>query len=88
MNTLTLLFFIAVALAVLNALSLLAKAESVRGLGRVVGGLSWIAFGVFALLLPAAQTTGFAAASYVLIACGVLGLGSGARKFARRNQVS
>jgi hypothetical protein len=88
MNTLTLLFFIAVALAVLNALSLLAKAESIRGLGRVVGGLSWIAFGVFALLLPAAQAGGFAAASYVLIACGVLGLGSGARKFARRNQVS
>lgn len=88
MNTLTLLFFIAVALAVLNALSLLAKAESIRGLGRVVGGLSWIVFGVFALFLPAAQAGGFAAASYVLIACGVLGLGSGARKFARRNQVS
>jgi hypothetical protein len=88
MDNQTLLFITAVVLAVLNALSLLAKAESIRGLGRVIGGFSWIAFGIFALLLPAAQASGFAAASYVLVGCGLLGVGSGARKFARRNQVS
>jgi hypothetical protein len=88
MENLTLLFMAAVVLAVLNALSLLAKTESIRGLGRVIGGFSWICFGAFALLLPAAQATGFAAASYVLIACGLLGVGSGARKFARRNLLS
>ncbi|CAN5321406.1 hypothetical protein BH11CYA1_BH11CYA1_15200 [soil metagenome] len=100
MDNLTLLFFAAVALAALNALSLLAKAESIRGLGRVIGGFSWICFGTFALLLsncqaaiPAATSAAidglaFAVASYVLIACGVLGVGSGARKFARRNQAS
>ncbi|MFA7340523.1 MAG: hypothetical protein WC028_27315 [Candidatus Obscuribacterales bacterium] len=88
MDNQTLLFMAAVVLAVLNALSLLAKPESIRGLGRVIGGFSWICFGAFALLLPAAQASGFAAASYVLIGCGLLAVGSGARKFARRNQVS
>lgn len=88
MANLNFLFFAAVALAVLNALSLLAKAESIRGLGRIIGGFSWLSFGAFALFLPAAQALAFAAASYLLIGCGVLAVASGARKFARRNQVS
>jgi hypothetical protein len=87
MANLNLLFFAAVAFAALNALSLLAKAESIRGLGRVIGGFSWICFGAFVLFLPAAQAWPFVAACYLLIACGVLGVASGARKFARRNQV-
>lgn len=88
MDNQTLLFMAAVGLAVLNALSLLAQAESIRGIGRIVGGFSWICFGAFALLLPAGQAASFAAASYVLIGCGLLAVGSGARKFARRNQSS
>jgi len=82
-----LLFNLAVLLAVLNALSLLAKPESLRGLGRVAGGLSWIAFGSALLLMMRAHTllVDFNLTSWVLIGCGLLACASGARKFARRN---
>ncbi len=82
-----LLFNLAVALAVLNAFSLLAKPESLRGLGRVAGGLSWILFGSALLLMTSAQTLSadYSLSSWVMIGCGVLACASGARKYARRN---
>ena len=82
-----LLFNLAVVLALLNALSLLTKPESLRGLGRVAGGLSWILFGSALLLMIRAQTllVDFSFTSWVLIGCGVLACASGALKYARRN---
>ncbi|HEY9787399.1 MAG TPA: hypothetical protein V6D17_18565 [Candidatus Obscuribacterales bacterium] len=74
-----LLLGIAAVLALLQALSLFAKTEGFRGSGRLFGGVSTILIGIVLL-----QVTTFVLASWVLVLCGIVAVGSGARKFARR----
>ncbi len=75
----------AVVLAVLSAACLFAKTEGFRASGRVCGGLSWILFGTFLLHLPHDAAAMLVVSSWCLIITGVITVGSGARKFARRN---
>lgn len=68
-------------LAVLAALSLLFKAESIRGAGRVISGFALLAIGVALIsLTPEAMYAALAVTS-----SGVLTVASGARKYLRRN---
>jgi len=82
------IFRLAVGLAVISAASLVAKTETYRGLGRIVGGFSWIAFSVFVHPLSKGEAFslfGYSAGSLVLFFIGVGTVISGARKFKRRN---
>lgn len=81
------LFITAVLLAVVNAATLFAKSEAIRGAGRVVLGLAWLAFGAFLLVSPGGNDALplYTPLSYLVVASGVITLGSGIRKFARRN---
>jgi hypothetical protein len=87
-NMLLILACTALVTAVLNALSLLAAAESLRALGRIAGGLSWLAAGTLLLNLPpvaAALGSVACVGGWVLLLCGILAVGSGVRKYGRRN---
>lgn len=77
-------FALGAALAVLSTLSLFAKNEGIRGGGRVIGGGAWLAIGVAAWLGQQSDLT--VIAGVALVICGLVTLGSGARKFLRRNQ--
>ncbi|MBS1999112.1 MAG: hypothetical protein JSS86_22455, partial [Cyanobacteria bacterium SZAS LIN-2] len=82
------LFLLALALAFVSTLSLLAKNEGIRGMGRVAGGLSWTLFAAFLLVLTCGthQLPGeYAVPSGFLLLMGLVTIASGARKFARRN---
>lgn len=68
--------------AVLAAITLFAKNEFWRGLGRVVTGVAWLLVGV----LVAKVAGGFLTVpALAILATGLVTVGSGARKFARRN---
>ena len=76
------------ALAIVSTLSLLAKNEGLRGLGRVAGGFSWTLFGCFLLVLTYSShqlEALYGIPSAILVLMGVVTVPSGARKFARRN---
>ena len=77
-------FALGAVLAVLSTLSLFAKNEGIRGGGRVIGGGAWLAIGAAAWLGQQNEFT--IIAGIALVICGLVTLGSGARKFARRNQ--
>lgn len=81
------LFIAAVLLSVVNAATLFAKNEAIRGAGRVVLGLAWLAFGAFLLVSPGGKETIplYTPLSYLVVLSGVVTLGSGIRKYARRN---
>lgn len=81
------LFLVAVLLAFANALTLFAKNEGIRGAGRIIGGLAWLAFGAFLLASPGGNESLplYTPLSWLVVASGVITLGSGVRKFARRN---
>ncbi len=81
------LFIAAVLLAVVNAATLFAKNEAIRGAGRVVLGLAWLAFGAFLLVSPGGNESIplYTPLSYLVVLAGVVTLGSGVRKYARRN---
>jgi hypothetical protein len=81
------LFIAAVLLSVVNAATLFAKNEAIRGAGRVVLGLAWLAFGAFLLASPGGNETIplYTPLSYLVVLSGVVTLGSGIRKYARRN---
>lgn len=91
-NVLLVLGYVALVFAVLNALSLLAKAESLRGLGRIAGGFSWLSLSAVMLSIaygdidgPATFTTLLCISGYVFLVCGLIATGSGIRKYRRRN---
>lgn len=81
------LFFFASILAAVSALSLFCKTEGLRGSGRVAGGVSTLLIGISLLVMI--NGTGELSGSYslpawVIFICGLVTIGSGARKFARR----
>jgi hypothetical protein len=81
------LFIAAVLLSVVNAATLFAKNEAIRGAGRVVLGLAWLAFGAFLLVSAGGNESIplYTPLSYLVVLSGVVTLGSGIRKYARRN---
>ncbi len=83
------LFVISVILAVANALTLFAKNEGIRGAGRIIGGLAWLSFGAFLLTAPVAagSIALYTPLSWLIVLVGVITIGSGVRKYARRNAV-
>jgi hypothetical protein len=83
------LFVLAAALAFANALTLFAKNEAIRGAGRIIGGLAWLSFGAFLLVAPVAagSIALYTPLSWLVVLVGVITLGSGVRKYARRNAV-
>ncbi|MBX9941740.1 MAG: hypothetical protein K2Y32_20915 [Candidatus Obscuribacterales bacterium] len=83
------LFIGAVLLAVANAATLFAKNEGIRGAGRVLLGFSWLLFGAFLLVSPGGNESLplYTPLSYLVVLSGIVTLGSGVRKFARRNTV-
>lgn len=83
----TSLLVLAVLAAVLNAATLFAKNEGIRGAGRVILGVAWILFGSFLLVSPGGNESLplYTPLSYLVVLSGVVTLGSGVRKFARRN---
>ncbi len=85
----TSLFVIAVLLAFANALTLFAKNEGIRGAGRIIGGLAWLFFGAFLIASPAGNESLplYTPLSWLVVLTGVITLGSGVRKYARRNAV-
>lgn len=64
----------------LSSLSLLFKNEGVRGAGRVVSGFGLVLVGLGLTVATAGL------APWAVLAAGVITLGSGARKYLRRNQ--
>ena len=79
------LFALIVLTQLLAAVSLFYKAESIRGSGRVVSGISILAMSYFAYL-QIETGSGLALGLVIaLAACGLVTIASGARKFARRN---
>ncbi len=80
------LFVLAVLLAVANALTLFAKNEGIRGAGRVLLGLAWLFFGAFLIVSPGGNESLplYSPLSWLVVISGVVTLGSGVRKFARR----
>ncbi|MBU6454564.1 MAG: hypothetical protein KGS72_22535 [Cyanobacteria bacterium REEB67] len=81
-------FLLSIILTALSTFSLLAKSEGIRGMGRIFDGLARISFGGFFLMLVFSTQQLpplFAWPSYLLIAFGLVTIGAGARKFARRN---
>lgn len=89
MVTTSSLFVLSVLLAFGCALTLFAKNEGIRGAGRVLGGFAWLFFGVYLLVVPAgaAIVPLYTPLSWLVVASGVITLGSGVRKFLRRNAV-
>ena len=85
--TVSLLFAISALLALASALTLFAKNEGIRGSGRVIGGFAWICFGIFLLNAPinTESLPGYLAFSSLVVLTGVITLGSGVRKYLRRN---
>ncbi len=83
------LFVLSAVLAFANALTLFAKNEAIRGAGRIIGGLAWLSFGAFLLVAPVAagSIALYTPLSWLIVLVGVITLGSGLRKFARRNAV-
>jgi hypothetical protein len=79
------LFLIAVVLGLLSALSLLAKAEALRGSGRIAGGLSTLLLGLFLLLVLNQHSAVYQLLSAGVVLCGLVTVGSGVRKYMRRN---
>lgn len=81
------LFTVAVVLAVANAATLFAKNEGIRGAGRVLLGFSWLLFGSFLIVSPGGNESlpFYTPLSYLVVLSGIVTLGSGIRKFARRN---
>jgi hypothetical protein len=79
------LYLAAVLLSVACALSLFAKTEGFRGSGRVAGGLSTILLCVFLFTSVSGQPALFTALTGALLLTGLVTVGSGARKFMRRN---
>lgn len=77
------LFALVVLTQILASISLFFKAEAIRGLGRVAGGISITAMSYFAYL-QFVSGTGLVLA-IALAVCGLVTIASGARKFARRN---
>lgn len=68
--------------------SLLFKSEAVRGAGRVVLGLAWVMMGVSLWMLAEVYgvfKTPVTVAAVMLGISGVITLGSGVRKYLRRN---
>lgn len=80
------LFALAVLLAVANGATLFAKNEGIRGAGRVLLGLAWLLFGAFLLVSPGGNESLplYTPLSWLVVLTGVVTLGSGVRKFARR----
>lgn len=83
------LFPAAAALAMLAALSLLAKSEAIRGAGRIAGGIASILLGSFLAIIFFELTTQpfLYWSAWAVIVSGAITLLSGARKFIRRNIV-
>jgi hypothetical protein len=84
---------LAAGLALISSGSLLAKDEGIRGLGRVMGGVSTVSQGLFLLSLSLSRRKrkmpGSATLfSTVIVLTGVVTLGSGVRKYLRRNSPS
>ena len=83
-----LLFVVGTGFAVLAAASLLAKNEGLRGAGRIGGGVSTLLLGLSLLMLTYGSNTlpsEYGWLSAVLTFTGLVTVGSGVRKFARRN---
>jgi len=89
MFTASSLFALAAVLAIASALTLLAKNEGIRGAGRIIGGFAWLFFGAFLLITQAgADVVSFhTPLSWLVVSTGVITLGSGVRKYARRDTV-
>lgn len=83
----SILFAFAAILAFASALTLFAKNEGIRGSGRVLGGFAWIFFGAFLLNAPIATESlpAYTPFSVLVVFTGVITLGSGVRKYLRRN---
>lgn len=79
------LFLAAALLGLLSALSLLARAEALRGSGRVAGGVSTVLLGTFLLLAFKQHSAAYQVLSAVIILTGLMTVGSGVRKYLRRN---
>jgi hypothetical protein len=79
------------AFTALATLSLLAKNEGIRGMGRVFDGLARIAFAAFVFDFASAThpvSPWLIALASGLLVCGIVTILAGARKFARRKLVS
>ena len=107
MNTVNLFINAAVILAALATVSLLFKAGSIRGAGRIIGGFAWLAVGGFVLsavnlvkdsLFGGSLNLGGLSVTFdipnvqhyqwcgwAFVACGVITVASGVRKYLRRN---
>lgn len=68
--------------AVLAAATLFAKSEFWRGLGRVICGVAWLLVGVLVAHVSGGFTT---VPALAVLVSGLVTVGSGVRKFARRN---
>jgi hypothetical protein len=84
MNSL-ILYASGVMLLLISAASLLFKNEGIRGAGRVLGGVGWLAVGVFLLEDSATRESAYAWLSWGVILSGLATVCSGLRKFIRRN---
>jgi hypothetical protein len=81
-------FLLAGSLAALSTASLFFKNEGARGLGRVFGGFSTIAFGAFFLMITYGShqlAPDYGPVSALIVLMGVLTVAAGVRKFMRRN---
>lgn len=89
MFTASSLFALAAVLAIASALTLLAQNEGIRGAGRVIGGFAWLFLGAFLLINPVGgdAIALYTPLSWLVVLTGVITLGSGVRKYLRRNAV-
>lgn len=68
-----------------SAVSLLFKNEGIRGAGRVLGGVGWLLVGFFLLTNTATDGGAYTLLSWGVVASGAVTVGSGLRKYLRRN---
>ncbi|HEY9777420.1 MAG TPA: hypothetical protein V6C81_26900 [Planktothrix sp.] len=80
-------FVLATLFVALHGVSLIAKNETIRGLGRIILGFSLFSYGVAGVeIAPAFSIPGLAAfSSWVLLVVGLVTVGSGVHKYRRRN---